>query len=313
VPLNTKLEGSLQSLFRNFDKLIEESKDLLPPKLDWRQLAFDFEDLCKEGSFSWTHGLQYGWLADRFDCTRLGISVDLPFHARIGTGHHAGYGAVEEDFLLRDAFYLLVKARRTLEKLELAGRKAESEKGSRHFADLLQILNHNVATYARLALFSFYSFVECFVNSVGQDFVSRNPHLSAERKELLSGVRRGRYISLEKKIEMFPTIIRPDRRSPVVLSSRARRAEPFISFFGHVKETRDATAHYAKWKADIWRPPHEWVKSAESGCDTCLEVARRFWNACYPNRLQPAYLGMLDKAKHLQIAESRIKTEEISP
>jgi hypothetical protein len=91
---------------------------------------------------------------------------------------------------------------------------AESRKQYR----TLSTANENVATYARFTVSAFYAFVECLVNSVGEDFVRRKPAVSAATKELLRGKKDGRYFSIEKKIELLPGMIRPDGKRPLVLS-----------------------------------------------------------------------------------------------
>jgi tetratricopeptide (TPR) repeat protein len=55
---------------------------------------------------------------------------------------------------------------------------------------------------------------------------------------------------------------------------------------------------------EAWR----WLEKAIDMA-VCLSVARGFWNACYPNRQLPLYLGKLDDAQHIKIAEQRVKTE----
>ena len=44
------------------------------------------------------------------DCSNMGFPEDLPSHARIGLGIHAGFGSIEEEFLLKDAFFMLILA-----------------------------------------------------------------------------------------------------------------------------------------------------------------------------------------------------------
>ncbi len=172
-------------------------------------------------------------------------------------------------------------------------------------------LNQNVALYSRLAVFSFYAFVECFINSVGEDAILRNSALASEQQQTLRGFnKKGGFISLEKKIEKFPGIIRGDGKCPLVLSDPAQRVEPFITFMGEVKSARDAFAHYGKRKADLLRNPRQWVEIANTACDICIDVARQFWSACYPSRPQPLYLGRLDKDLHTKIATERVKAED---
>src|ERR1039458_2746443 len=74
-------------------------------------------------------------------------------------------------------------------------------------------------------------------------------------------------------------------------------AEPYKSFISHVKEVRDSSAHFAKYKAEIIVPPQTWEKRAKEASTVCLSVARGFWNACYPSRQMPLYLGNFFETK----------------
>lgn len=305
----SELRSRAPELLAVLDTLLSLAHQQLPPRVDWRQIAADHWENCRETTFSFSNGVSYGWLAARFDCSRLRISDDMPYHARIGVGHHAGNAAVEEDFLVRDAFYMLAKCRASLARLErfrdeLKARHVETDRYK-----LVSMLNQNVATYARYAVFGFYSFVECFINSVGEDFIARNPNVSSNAREVLRGKKDGRYLSVERKLENFPSLIRSDGRRPIVLSDPAQICEPYGSFANHVKEIRDSAAHFAKNKAEIIVPPQAWEKRASDAAIVCLSVARGFWAACYPGRPLPLYLGQLDDARHAQLANQRMRIE----
>jgi hypothetical protein len=291
------------------DKLVAASQKRLPPKVDWQKIAAEHWQRLGSKEFSYSNGISCGWLAERFDCSRLSIPDDMPYHARIGVGHHAGNAAVEEDFLLRDAFFMLAKCQASLTRLENFRGELKTTTLAKSRYKVVSMFNQNVATYARYSVFGFYSFVECFVNSVGEDFIARNPKLATDKCELLRGKKDGRYLAVEKKLEIFPGIIRADGKRPIVLSDPKQIAEPYKSFASHVKDVRDSSAHFAKYKADIIVPPQTWEKRAQEASAACLAVARGFWNACYPSRSLPLYLGKLDDAKHKQIAERRVKTE----
>lgn len=120
-------------------------------------------------------------------------------------------------------------------------------------------------------------------------------------------MKKGRFLSLEQKIEKFPSIIRIDKRSPIIISDPAQLKEPFKSFFENIKTIRHSSMHYAPVKEAIWKKPLEWLENARSASRLCIEVARGFWQSCYPLRGQPKYLGELDYDKHISIAKERIK------
>ena len=105
----TELRAKADEVLSKLDNFLGLVQKQLPAKKDWRQIAADHWENCSVTGFSFNNGVSYGWLAERFDCSRLHISDDIPYHARIGVGHHAGNAAVEEEFLIRDAFFMLAK------------------------------------------------------------------------------------------------------------------------------------------------------------------------------------------------------------
>lgn len=304
-----ELRAKAETVIELLDKLVAASQKRLPPKVDWRDIAAEHWQRLRSKEFSYSNGISCGWLAERFDCSRLSVSDDMPYHARIGVGGHAGNAAVEEEFLLRDAFFMLAKCQASLTRLESFRGELKTAAIAKSRYKVVSMFNQNVATYARYSVFGFYSFIECFVNSIGEDFIARNPKLPTDKCECLRGKKGGRYLAVEKKLEVFPEIIRTDGKRPIVLSDPNQIAEPYKSFVSHVKDVRDASAHFAKHKADIIVPPQIWEKRAQEASTVCLAVARGFWNACYPNRSLPLYLGKLDDAQHKKIAEQRVKTE----
>jgi hypothetical protein len=140
-----------------------------------------------------------------------------------------------------------------------------------------------------------YSFVECFINSVGFDFYLRNQiRLNEKEKEILQGENNGRYLSLEYKMEKFHQIIRDDKKQVFCLSDAKQIKEPFLTFFDECKGIRDAAMHYSPNKDAIWLKPTDWAERAEKYSQTVIQVAQIFWNACYPLRNYPFYLRNLD-------------------
>lgn len=246
------------------------------------------------------------------DCSGMGFPGDLPWHARIGLGYHAGRGSLEEEFLLSDAFLMLQSAEESFSKMNAFGeeiKKIGKDANHDNQKDLVQIthINHNVAAYSRLCIIAFFSFVEAFVNSVGYDFSLRYQNiLSPEQIEILAGKKKGNYLSIEYKIEKFPSILRTDKRSPIIISDPVQLKEPFKSFVGQIKNIRDSSVHYAPLKEAIWRKPLSWLENARSTSKLCINVALEFWNACYPLSGQPEYLNKLDYSKYTAIAIERL-------
>jgi len=305
---SSELDLRREELLRWLDMATAMVNRRLRPLKAWEDIAADYWQLNSQRQISHATGIDYGWLACRFDLRApLGVPADLPYHARIGMSDHAGTAAIEEDFLLRDSFYLLAKLRQQLDWLQryVAMREAGPIKD---FGMASATLAHNVACFARLAVKSFYSFLECFVNSVGEDFIVRVGGLTPSDEEYLRGKKKGSYLRLDAKIERFPGIIRSDKKRPLVLSDPAQIREPFVSL-RRITQLRDAAMHYAREKEPIWRSPQDWKELAEFAGKTCVACAREFWIACYPDRPLPQYLLGLDEVRHSVVAQQRLDLE----
>jgi hypothetical protein len=286
---------------------------VLPRRKGVREIARDFYLLLKGEPDIWRFGIQRGWLSDRFDVSRLPQAEDLPRHARVGIGLHAGRALVEEISLLQDVFFLLVRARSSFEILRRYGQaQALKDSQSEHLrgSRLLSALNGSVCTYSRLGVLTAVSFVETFVNSVGWNEAAARSDLSEQEKSELQGTRKGKYLSLEAKLERMPRIIREDKTSPIILSDEKQKREPFISFFRETNEVRNASMHYAPGKAPILHPPQDWLRLVEAAVEHAVAVAREFWSACYPKRQQPKYLASLYYDGLVQEALDRLTAVE---
>ena len=304
----------VEDVSNQLDELIADGISLFPVKISTEEVAREFSQLLKEkGEDIYLTGVPFGWLNNLIDCTHLGLPSDLPYHAKIGLWVHGGYFSVEEKFLLDDAFFLLEIADTCYDRMHLAASQFEETEltldKENHL--VLSVANQNVCSTARLCVFSFYAFVEAFVNSVGNDFATRNSSgLTPKDIEILHGTKKQRLLSLEKKMEFFPRIIRQDKTSPIVLTDKKQRKEPFLTFFSNIKNVRDASTHFGVGKASIWRKPKEWLDFAESTSRISIEVASKFWEACYPGKQKPDYLFGLNYDVLRGIARDRSDTTE---
>jgi hypothetical protein len=280
----------------------------LKPRRTRDEIGSDFIRLGKTVDI-WRFGVSYRWLQEHFDAPILALPADLPAHARVGLGHHAGSVAVEEVSLLDDTFVLLVETRRAYENMLATAhrtRESASAREAQQTHEALTLLNMNVATFARLTVVTVAGFVESFVNSVGANENARRPALPPDVAEQLIGTRRGRYLSLEVKIELFPALIRADGASPLRVRDERQRREPFRRFLAETKEVRDAAMHFAPAKMPIICTPQEWLRRANNAVADGVEVARAFWSACYPSAAPPAYLYHLEEKAFLDRAEKRV-------
>ncbi|HSD58739.1 MAG TPA: hypothetical protein VLB04_11195, partial [Methanotrichaceae archaeon] len=57
-----------------WDKLVQEWQADFNPKVPWEEIERDIQELSKDPALSWSEGpIQYGWLAQRINCSILGL------------------------------------------------------------------------------------------------------------------------------------------------------------------------------------------------------------------------------------------------
>ncbi len=301
------IEKSLDIILKSYNKALK-------PKKNYKDIAREFKSLYSDEQELYSNGIALGELDKWFDSSALKFPKHLPFHTKIGLGHHAGHANIEEEYLLRDAFYSYLKAKETDGILTEFGKDIIAEhKGGRMddkvYRELTQF-KYCLITYARLSVVSFYSFLEAFINSIGYDYHYKYDNiLNENEKEILLGKSSGRYLSLEMKLEKYPALIRKDKRQCIFLSDKSNRVEPYLSFFDYYKFLRDASVHYSPFKEKITMRVEDWIERANKCSKVTIEVAKNFWDFCYPNTIGPVYLENLEYDKHIKIAEERINIE----
>lgn len=291
------------------DNLKEKCLDLqkiCPLKVSLETAAIKFSEKMHENKQLFSFGLEYGFLQELIDCSNLGYPEYLPYHAKIGIGGHAGRGSIEEEFLLKDAFFLLIKAEKAYETLHKYGeyyKKNNLLLPDKKQLSELTVLNQNVATYSRLCLVSFFSFVEAFVNSIGYDYLQRNKEkLTDEQIKTLSGKNKnGYYLSLEDKIKQYPKIIVPS--NPISTKNLALLKN-------ELKEIRDSAMHYSPLKEAIWRKPKNWLDKTKKVSELSISFSLEFWKTCYSDQKEPSYLSNLDYEELIKLAKKRYELSE---
>ncbi|MGC4041898.1 MAG: hypothetical protein QM710_14235 [Flavobacterium sp.] len=285
-----------------------------PLKRDMKDVIFDFNGFLESGNDVYKYGIEFGWLDAQMDLTELKFYEDAPYHYRIGIGQHKDNGSIEEDFLLKDAFNVLVKAEyyqhllneyaKKLTELESNGK----EKLTQELYQNISVIKFEIAAQSRLAIVSFYAFVESFVNSVGYSYLRKNTStLEENEKETLNGFKKGSYLSLKSKIEKFQLLINPEKKVKVIVSDPKQIPENFKIFFNYYEQLRNSAMHYSPIKENIWMMPQEWIDRAREFSSLSMDVALEFWKACYPTSVGPEYLGKLDVDLHLQKANKRLE------
>ncbi|MBP1177509.1 uncharacterized protein YktA (UPF0223 family) [Paenibacillus sp. PvR133] len=297
-------------LYEYLVQIYNTYKTVIKPKINHRKIGRDFNELfAEENRNPYSYGIEYGWIKERIEIVNDPWPSDLPYQSKIGIGAHFPSVGIEEEFMLRDAFYLLVKAYEVHEDMHAIAKKyKDNGKDVETKEDylILSSYNHTVATYSRLGTQSFYFFTEAFINSIGFDYYLRNKDkLESNEIEVLQGKHKGRFIPLEQRIQKFQSIIRSDNRIVVITTDENQIKEPFKTFFNEIKEIRDAASHFTPLKGEIWRKPDEWLNKVSSAAKICMEVSKQCWLACYPDRDLPEYLVGLDYDEHIETARKR--------
>lgn len=301
-------------LNRILEKMVEKAKKIFPPKTDIHLIGSEFNKYLKDNKEYFSFGIEYGWLEKYLDCSNV-WDDKYPYHARVGTNYHASRISVEEQFLLRDAFYFYVLAENELNKLLKIGTylkfSPDKEISSKAYPDA-SIINLNTCSFARTTILQLYSFFETFVNSISYDFLKHNEEILTENeKEILIGKSKRSFLSLEKKIEKSHQIIRGIDKPTLKTIDRNQLIEPFKTILSEHKDLRDSSVHYNPTKEKIWIRPTEWVERMTKYAKAILEGSRLYWKAC-SDEDYPFYLDELDFEHLKEISLERIKrTEEI--
>jgi len=286
----------------NLEKMSRPILEKFPLKKSIDEITADFDSFFTNKYEIYSYGLEYGWLENRMCVDNLKLYDYVPYHFRIGLNVNKGNFGVEEEFLIKDSFNTLVKAQKSFDQLKKYGevkKKAFGKLGEKNFDQetikKLNDLKYEISANSRLAIISFYAFVECFVNSLGYSHARRNQKTLPENDfEILNGKLNGRFLNLKSKIERYHKLIRNDGKTTIITSDEKQIKEPFVSFFNIYENLRNSAVHFSPTKEQIWLKPADWVEKAEHFSKLSLQVALEIWKSCYPNIPFPDYIGRLD-------------------
>lgn len=314
---DTELTIRGEYFYELLQKAVKMSRKYFRPRKSIRVIGREFNELFTSGKSNYSIGIEFGWLNERIEFIVYPFPSYLPYHANVGLGHHANSISIEEEYLLRDAFFMLIQAEKTYNDMNEyydAFKKIKDDIENAEEQSILSNRNQTVSTYSRLGVLSFYSFVESFINSIGYDFYLRNySQLEDGEIDLLKGLKKGNFIKLESKIENIQKIIRNDKKAIIVVTDSKQLKEPFKSLFTAIKEIRDSSVHYSPLKEKIWYKPDDWIKYINKTAKTSIDAAIEFWSACYPDQPLPEYLHELNYDKHVKIAENRLEKVLLGP
>jgi hypothetical protein len=156
------------ALLNAFDPLVKSLTKTFPPKKDLAEISKSFDELLGQDKSFLSYGIPFSWLDKHIDTTKV-LSPDIPYQARIGTGHHAGKFSLEEMYLMDDGFFFLHLAEKSIKLLiDLIPENQKREKDGYADSDFYnEVLNVkiNACSYARNSIVNLYSFIECVINS----------------------------------------------------------------------------------------------------------------------------------------------------
>ncbi len=292
-------------LAKTLDRAIAITEQTVQPKAPWRQIARDFRDAYRRGELDAKHGVSFGWVTERFDTRGLGLPSDLPDHATVGLGPHAGLYSLEEQTLLHDSYFLWERAHRGFRQLELLQRALKGLGNSDVYYEAIRDVVANVATYSRCSVSSFFSFLECFVNSVSYDFLHKNKALvTRNERAVLAGRAGRRWLSLDEKLLLVPPIVSGVGRAGAGTPSPQRTVPT------QLRAIRNSATHFAPGRSRISLPAQDWIRFVDEAEVAVTAVARDFWTSCFQGQPQPRFLGRLSNATHQRIARQRCDNEE---
>lgn len=277
-------------------------KDKYVLKVDFRIIAKEWNNLFKEDKEVLNNGIFIGWLEQFIDLKTFYRYDYYPYHFKIALAGKKGQGEIEEHFLLRDAFKCLYKAKKNLVFLKSFSDKIQLdfEKNNRTALDSqtlsdLNSIKFDICFYSRLTIISFYSFLECYVNSIGFDiYYRRKNELTESEKEILRGSKKGRFLQLKSKIEHYQKIARSDKQAKIILSDDYQTPELFKTIFTTYEDLRNAAVHYSPEKTKIWNKPEDWLAKAEEFSKLTVDAAKIIWQACHETDKGADYLGRFE-------------------
>ncbi|WP_426278596.1 hypothetical protein ACN9MN_04630 [Chryseobacterium sp. S-02] len=305
----------------NLEQMAAPLLTRFPIRKSLDDIVADWDQFFKDDSEIYSYGLEYGWLEERMDIQGFIPYNHIPYHFRLGLYANMGNFGIEEEFLIKDSFNILVKAQKSFDQLKEYGdykQKVLTEEGKKDFDQetvrKITDLKYEISANSRLAIISFYAFVESFVNSLGYSHAKRNEGILTENDfEILNGKKNSRFLQLKSKIERYQPLIRDDGKTIIVTSDDNQIKEPFISFFNIYENLRNSAVHFSPTKEPIWLKPADWIEKAEHFSKLSLQVALEIWKSCYPILASPDYIGRLDYDIFMDKAKLYIRNlEEIS-
>ncbi len=239
-------------------------------------------------------GIDYMWLHARFfKCGN--IDEDLPIHATLLTCDSAGKIYLNELILLQQALYSYVKAEYFSSLREYII--------NNQLNDLyIHQVNRQISNNYMNAIMMIHSFVECFINSIRDDYIARNSLAESKKGKIILGKKIGKcqlelYRTRDKLVNL-PYIINQHkmRLNNLVSSDELSKYDELVKF-------RDSIVHPSiieDRKRSIHISIEDWKNMALASLLTCTSITLKFWKACKNNvNSEPKYLYNLNMSELL--------------
>lgn len=310
IYLSIKDKDNCWSFTPEFINLINNSfyklKEIFPLKKGVKVIAEVLrKQLVKE---PFRNGIEFGILDKIIDLKNISYSSEnIPYHSRIGLGHHSGTIVNEEQQLLDDSFFMLINAENEYNIMISLAKEFEKDrnKDSEKAKEILNRLNRNVCTYCRNGTQNFFTFFETFLNNLGNNFLYENENLISDEDKFLLQGNDNHYLNLEVKIENLQKII-GKRIIYKTNSHQELKEECFIKLLNRFKEQRDTSTYFSKGRGNILSLPNTSLADLKDISKYSLEASKKLWKACYKQKDYPNYLMNFDYNTLYKEAKMRV-------
>lgn len=304
---NVKKSNNIFSSFINNNIDVNVLQRLFGLKKSLKELHIEWGKIKNNEDNKKTNSIPYGWLTETINCELFIEKHDYPYHSRYMIYKNRGGMAIEDEFFLHDSFHFMIQAHFINDKLLNLFKRIDNKQ-----INNIQLLNdykHAIISNCRSSILTFCGFIECFVNSIAFDYISRNS-MTLDEQEIksLQGMKRNNYMSLHNKIEKIQEVLRDDKRPSIKTSDYNQRNETSKYFFEIYENVRGNTMHHSPKKESIWFTHEEWLKRCHKFSKVTIKFARDFWIACAKPKNGPLYLDNLDYDNIYKLIKNRVNS-----
>lgn len=284
-----------EQLSKNYNQILHHRKNFI--EIGQMMNSYDYRYGKHENKTSFSIPLKI--LMEIFEFIPW-LPSDLPWNAAIGLGKNAGTWTIEERILFEDMGFFYQVTQLFIQKTPYTLSSSR-----------------NIESFNRNFFHTGFLFIEGFVNSVGYNYyLQHSSQLSKSQSLFLQGIDPRKPLNSENNLSLYQKM----RRIPSIITHKdpleiLKQCEPFITFFSEIKPKRNAIVHKIfSEDINLYKFSAKEVKSQSlDHLNQFLEVAKNFWQICYPSRPLPEYLLRFNRSELLKLSMIRIKdTPEFS-